>query len=235
MPSPVVPTSTVTTIPPPMPPQIPPVSAAAAGAGLLDVRTIDPDAIVDLRYATTDNFTHVALYPPDARCLIHQSMAAGVKTASDELRGQGYQLVYFDCYRPHAVQVEMFRIVPDPAWVAKPGPYATSHEAGRSIDVTLASANPDCPAAAQVNQVNQVNQVDQVECLLDMGTDFDDFTTRAHAYATTGLTAAEQSNRAVLRAAMAKGGLSVYSGEWWHFDGPGSAVHRPQLDVPIPG
>jgi D-alanyl-D-alanine dipeptidase len=31
---------------------VPPVSAAARRAGLVDVRTVVPDAIVDLRYAT---------------------------------------------------------------------------------------------------------------------------------------------------------------------------------------
>jgi D-alanyl-D-alanine dipeptidase len=29
------------------------------------------------------------------------------------------------------------------------------------------------------------------------------------------------------------GGLTVYEGEWWHFDGPGAAVHRPILNVPL--
>ena len=28
-------------------------------------------------------------------------------------------------------------------------------------------------------------------------------------------------------------GLTVYSGEWWHFDGPGAGVPRPILDVPV--
>jgi len=32
---------------------------------------------------------------------------------------------------------------------------------------------------------------------------------------------------------MAAGGLSVYSGEWWHFDGPGANVDQPILDVPL--
>jgi len=36
-----------------------------------------------------------------------------------------------------------------------------------------------------------------------------------------------------LRNAMAAGGLTVYSGEWWHFDGPGAGVDRPILDVPV--
>jgi len=25
----------------------------------------------------------------------------------------------------------------------------------------------------------------------------------------------------------------VYSGEWWHFDGPGAGVERAILDVPV--
>jgi D-alanyl-D-alanine dipeptidase len=29
------------------------------------------------------------------------------------------------------------------------------------------------------------------------------------------------------------GGLTVYSGEWWHFDGPGAAADRPILNVPV--
>ncbi|MGX7677353.1 M15 family metallopeptidase [Jatrophihabitans sp. DSM 45814] len=207
------------------PAPIPPVSALARADGLIDVRTIIPDAIIDLRYATSNNFVGVVLYPADARCLVHQSMAPGLTTAAAQLRSQGDLLVFWDCYRPHAVQVHMFEIVPDPDWVARPGPYATSHEAARSVDVTLAKAasNPACPAAQQV----------QHHCLLDMGTGFDDFTARAHAFATDGVSAQAQANRALLRAAMNAGGIVVYSGEWWHFDGPGSLVERPQLSAPV--
>ena len=201
--------------------RIPPVGATARSEGLRDVRTIVPDAIVDLRYATPHNFVGVRLYPRDARCLVHESMAHGLAIAARRLRQAGYLLVFWDCYRPHAVQVHMFRIVPNPAWVARPGPYATSHESGRSVDVTLArrSTRVGCAAARRV----------QGHCLLDMGTGFDDFTPRAYAYATSGVSATAQANRARLRAAMAAGALPVYSGEWWHFDGPGSFVHRPIL------
>jgi D-alanyl-D-alanine dipeptidase len=167
----------------------------------------------------------VRLYPRAARCLISKSMAPGLAVAARLLRRSGYLLVFWDCYRPHAVQVHMFRIVPNPNWVARPGPYATSHEAGRSVDVTLArrAAVAACPAASSV----------QGHCLLDMGTGFDDFTPRAYAYATSGVSSRAQANRTRLRRAMAAGGLPVYSGEWWHFDGPGSFVHRPILDAPV--
>src|SRR2546421_114503 len=79
------------------------------------------------------------------------SIAPGLKVAADRLRRKGYLMVFWDCYRPHAVQVRMFQIVPDPRWVARPGPYARSHEAGRSVDVTLAYARSrDCPAGQRV-------------------------------------------------------------------------------------
>lgn len=206
-------------------PPIPPVSARARAAGLIDIRTIVPDAIVDLRYATRDNFVGVVLYPADARCLVHESMAAGLTAAATQLRHQGDVLVFWDCYRPHAVQVHMFQVVPDPNWVARPGPSATSHEAARSVDVTLARAatGMNCPPAQRV----------QRHCLLDMGTGFDDFSPRAHAFATDGVSPQAQSNRTRLRIGMSAGGITVYSGEWWHFDGPGASVPRPHLDAPL--
>ena len=63
--------------------------------------------------------------------------------------------------------------VPDPEWVARPGPYSRSHEAGRSVDVTLAKGGT----------------------YVDMGTDFDEFSPRAMAFATEGV-ASSSSRRA---------------------------------------
>lgn len=192
-------------------PPVPPVSDAARAAGFVDVRSVIPDALVDLRYATPDNFVGRPLYPAGARCLVHESLVDGLVTAAGLLRQGGERLVFWDCYRPHGVQVAMYDEVPNPAWVAQPGPYARSHVAGRSVDVTLADSSG----------------------LVDMGTGFDDFSPRSLAYATEGVSAAAQANRARLRNAMTAGGLTVYSGEWWHFDGPGAAVERPILDVPV--
>jgi D-alanyl-D-alanine dipeptidase len=202
---------------------VPALRDQARAAGFVDLRTVVPDAIIDLRYATPNNFVGVPLYPPDARCLVHESMAPGLGAAAEQLRPQGEVLVFWDCYRPHDVQVRMWEAVPNPAWVARPGTSARSHEAGRSVDVTLASQHQQCPPERQVAGM----------CLVDMGTDFDDFSPRAFAQATDGVSAEAQSNRVRLRAAMSTGGLTVYSGEWWHFDGPGAYVDRPILDVPV--
>jgi zinc D-Ala-D-Ala dipeptidase len=192
-------------------PPVPPVSDAARAAGLVDVRTAVPDAVIDLRYATPNNFVGVPLYPADARCLVHESMAPGLAAAAAVLRSTGDVLVFWDCYRPHDVQVRMFQAVPNPNWVARPGPYSRSHETGRSVDVTIANAQGP----------------------VDMGTGFDDFTPRALAYATDGVSAAAQANRAQLRDAMKAGGLTVYKGEWWHFDTSDADQNRPILNVPV--
>lgn len=191
----------------------PPVSPQAFAAGLIDVHSVVPDAFVQLRYATTNNFVGQQLYPADARCLVHQDLAPGLATAAATLRKTGEVLVFWDCYRPHDAQVRMFEAVPNSNWVARPSDHARSHETGRSVDVTLADGH--------------------YGWLVDMGTDFDDFTPRSLAYATDGVTAAQQANRARLRVAMEAGGLAVYPGEWWHFDGPGAKEPRPILDVPV--
>jgi zinc D-Ala-D-Ala dipeptidase len=184
---------------------VPPLSDQARAAGFVDIRSVVPDAFVNLRYATPDNFVGAPLYPANARCLVHESMASGLAAAAAALRPAA--LEFWDCYRPHDVQVRMWQAVPNPNWVARPGPYARSHESGRSVDVTISG--------------------------LDMGTGFDDFSARANAFATEGVSAQAQANRARLRNAMSAGGLTVYSGEWWHFDAPGAYVERPILDVPV--
>lgn len=190
---------------------IPPVSDAARAAGLIDVRTVVPDAVIDLRYATPDNFVGEQLYPANARCLVDQSMGPGLAAAADALRSDGDVLVFWDCYRPHAVQIRMYDAVSEPGWVSKPGPYAHSHEAGLSVDVSLAHDGKP----------------------VDMGTGFDEFTPRANAYATDGVSPAAQANRARLREAMAAGGFTVYKGEWWHFDAPGAYSDNPILDAAV--
>jgi D-alanyl-D-alanine dipeptidase len=191
----------------------PPVSPQAQAAGLVDVLSVVPNAFIRLRYATTDNFTGQQLYPADARCLVHQDLAPGLAAAADVLHKSGEVLVFWDCYRPHDVQVRMFDAVPNPNWVARPSDYARSHESGRSVDVTLADGH--------------------YGRLVDMGTDFDDFSPRSLAYAKDGVTTQQQANRERLRSAMTAGGFTVYTGEWWHFDGPGAGEPRPILDVPV--
>ena len=182
----------------------PPVSDAARAAGLVDVRTVVPDAVIDLRYATPNNFVGVPMYPAGARCLVDEAMAAGLAAAADALRPGGDVLVFWDCYRPHDVQVRMYRGGVGLRLGLPAGPYARSHEAGLSVDVTLRAAAP----RRHGNRFRRVHAARQ-------------------RVRDRGVSPAAQANRARLRDAMAAGGLTVYKGEWWHSTPPGAYTKPP--------
>lgn len=189
-----------------------PVSTAAQGAGLVDVRSVIPDAVVDLRYAASDNVLGEPVYPASARCLVHQSLAPALVIAAHELRREGRVLVFWDCYRPRSAQQRLWDLVPDPQWVAPPAAQATNHTAARSVDLTTR------PIRASEND--------------DMGSDFDAFGPSARLDA-AGLSAQQRANRARLQAAVEAAGLSLNPREWWHVNAPDHAVRRPHLAVEL--
>src|SRR5262249_53962703 len=137
---------------------------------LVDVATVDPTIRIDMRYATPDNFTGVAVYPV-ARCLLRRDAADRLARLQRRLRTDGLGLVVWDCYRPFSVQERFWALVPDERYVARPErrdgrPVAGSkHNRGDAVDVTLADATG---------------------ARLEMPTGFDDFSDRAHRDATPG-------------------------------------------------
>jgi D-alanyl-D-alanine dipeptidase len=183
---------------------------AAAPARLADVARTIPDAVVDLRYATPSNFLGRAVYPEGARCLLLPAVADRLARAAARLRARGLRLRLYDCYRPLAVQREMWRRVPRRGYVADPA-RGSNHNRGAAVDVGLATADGG-----------------EVE----LPTDFDAFEARARADAVAGVSAAARANRDVLRAAMVAEGFRVNRMEWWHFDAP-EARGAPLLDVEL--
>jgi len=184
-------------------------AAPAPRPDLVDVSRVVPDAILDLRYATADNFLGRSVYP-SARCLLLRPAARRLARAAAALRARGYRLRLWDCYRPLSVQREMWRIRPDLGYVADPR-RGSNHNRGAAVDVTLAGAG-----GAEV----------------EMPTPFDTFDARAHADATKGVSPAARRNRAVLRRAMEGAGFLVHPHEWWHF-ATRDARTLPVLDVPL--
>ena len=55
---------------------------------------------------------------------------------------------------------------------------------------------------------------------LEMPTDYDDFTEKAHRNYAASSTAAKRNSK-LLQDAMEAEGFTGLSTEWWHFDGPG--------------
>ena len=87
------------------------LAALAAAPPLVDAHALDPDAILDVRYATADNVTARPLYPV-ARCLLLPGPAGRLQRAAARLRAQGFRLVLHDCYRPLSVQRALWAVAP---------------------------------------------------------------------------------------------------------------------------
>jgi D-alanyl-D-alanine dipeptidase len=182
---------------------------AAGGAPLVDGTEVVKDLVVDLRYATADNFLKRKVYPDEARCLLLPEAAERLAKAAAALREQGYRLKVYDCYRPRAVQWEMWKLFPRPGYVADPRK-GSHHNRGAAVDLTLVT-----------------REGEEVE----MPTPFDSFEKAAH-HGYPGGTEASRRHRELLREAMEGAGFKKNRMEWWHYSLPGAAK-LPVLDVPF--
>lgn len=186
--------------------------ATARGAGewgWVDVGRAFPGIVLDLRYARADNFLHQAVYPR-AVCLLQVPVAHRLAAAQAALRREGYGLSLWDCYRPLSVQRRMWKLVPDPRWVADPA-VGSNHNRGAAVDVTLVRTDGGA---------------------LEMPTAFDDFSPRAAPGAGARWTPAARANYARLSEAMTAAGFRVRDTEWWHWDSQDAARH-PVSDRPL--
>lgn len=172
--------------------------------------------VVDLRYASTNNFLGRNLYRNFDRLLLHAIAAAKLRQAVTLLarRRPDLKLLVFDGLRPNRVQRMFWEVVRGTdrqQYVGDPA-VGSVHGFGLAVDLSLVDS-------------------DGVE--LDMGTPFDDFTPlaeprREQEFLAAGtLNAAQVANRIVLRAVMAEAGFIPLPVEWWHFDAlPADQVRR---------
>jgi len=172
---------------------------AAADTLLADVRALDSSIVVDVRYATTNNFTGAPLPGYLAnRAFLRREAAAALARVQRDLRAQGLGLKIYDAYRPVRATLAMV------AWtervhradLLKDGYIASRsrHNLGLAVDLTL------------------MDLASRKE--LEMGTPFDTFSPAAHTANATGEAAA---NRQRLKAAMEREGFTNYDQEWWHY------------------
>jgi len=172
---------------------------AVADTLLTEVRPLDSTIVVDLRYATPNNFTGAPLPGYLAnRAYLRREAAASLARVQRDLRSQGLGIKIFDAYRPVRATLAMVdwteRV--NRADLLKDGYIASRsrHNLGLAIDLTLI----DLATARE----------------LEMGTPFDTFSAAAHTANASGEVAA---NRQMLKAAMEREGFVNYDQEWWHF------------------
>lgn len=158
------------------------------------VKDYIPDVIVDLKYATEDNFTGKVIYE-DAVARLRYGSVKKLMKVQEELRENGMCLVIWDAYRPVAAQFKLWEICPDPAFVANPNKGFSGHSRGNTMDITVADKSGN---------------------LIPMPSDFDEFNAKAdRSYSDVSKEAGENSQ--MLEDIMEKNGFSGYSGEWWHY------------------
>lgn len=158
------------------------------------VRQYIPDMIVELKYATEDNFTGQIIYPFQDAYLRYGTVKK-LLLAQDILRTKGLGLKLWDGFRPVSAQHILWQACPDPVYVANPLTGVSSHSRGNTVDITL---------------------VDSFGTELSMPTGFDDFSSMADRdYSDCTEEAAE--NALLLQEVMEEAGFNCYFGEWWHF------------------
>jgi D-alanyl-D-alanine dipeptidase len=174
---------------------------------LVEVSTVIPDAVLDLRYATANNFTGEVLYPT-AVCKLRRAVLARLAKAAAVLRAQDRRLLIWDCYRPRSIQQVLWDRTTDHRYVADPR-LGSNHSRGAAIDLAL---------------------VDKDGNAVSLPTEFDDFTRAAHRVRALAGTRGIEARR--LAAAMKKAGFIGIPLEWWHFDAPERARY-PLSDDPL--
>ena len=163
---------------------------------LVDIKTVDPTIAVELRYATPNNITGRALYPPDFPALVRPSTAERLAKAQAFLRAHHYGLKIWDAYRPVAAQMELWQRTHNGAYVADPMEANGSlHCWGVAVDATL---------------------VDEQGREVSMPTRFDEFTPAAKLHY-KGDNPEVQMHLKLLQQAMRSGGFYGMRTEWWHF------------------
>jgi D-alanyl-D-alanine dipeptidase len=169
---------------------------ANAGGPLVDIRSVDPTIVVELRYAGRNNLVGYPLYAQGRYALARPEVASGLAAAQAFLRRYQFGLKIWDAYRPVAVQEKLWHASHNSDYVANPEIGVGSlHSWGVAVDATL---------------------VDTWNRPVRMPSDFDDFTPAA-MWRYAGPHADIRAHVHLLQAAMRNAGFWGLRTEWWHF------------------
>jgi len=178
--------------------------------GLLEVSSNAPGVMVELKYATADNFMGKDVYGCLQHAYVQKPVLDMLKKAQAALEKKhpGYHLLIYDAARPFSIQWVLWNTLTQytPAerqkYVANPKEHSI-HNYGSALDLTVADAQGKP---------------------LDMGTKFDFFGDLAYPSKEKALLAAGKlsqtayQNRLILRDAMQSAGFMRIEFEWWHFN-----------------
>ena len=176
--------------------------------GLVNVHDADSTLIIQLMYATPDNFTGELLYKDLTEAYLHPEAAQALVKAHQQLKKlhPAYRFIIYDAARPMSVQQKMWDTVkgtPQYIYVSNPAHGGGLHNYGLAVDISIA---------------------DSLGRALLMGTEVDHMGAESHINNEAGLVAdgsissKARENRILLRQAMKAGGFRTLPSEWWHFN-----------------
>ena len=162
---------------------------------LVDLEKFIPGLVLDIRYATTNNFTTEQIYNL-AKAYARKPVAESLKKVQAELKSLGLGIKIYDAYRPYKATIKFYEVYRDTTYVASP--YRGSrHNRGCALDLTI------------------INLKTGQE--IKMPTGYDAFT--KDAWPTSPVKDPEaKRNRDLLINVMEKYGFKVNASEWWHYD-----------------
>lgn len=159
-----------------------------------DLVLMDPDFVLDIRYATENNFVEEQIYEC-GKCLLRKEAAEALLRVHKKFKKLRYRIKLFDCYRPHPAQQKLWDKVPNPSYVTPPWK-GSNHNKGLAVDLTLVDEDGD---------------------ELEMGSGYDFFGKEAHH---DHMDHPEHilANRSLLKNTLKEEGFTSIRTEWWHYN-----------------
>ena len=164
---------------------------------LVDLKKLDDEFQLDIRYASTNNFMRSKFYKNE-RAFFNMSAADRLIEAKNELKELGYGIIIYDAYRPWFVTKMFWEGTPENLkhFVANPE-NGSSHNKGCAIDIGLY----DIKTGESIVMISG----------------YDEFTERAYTNYMGG-SKKQRDIRDMLIQVMERNDFTVYEYEWWHFN-----------------
>jgi len=164
---------------------------------LIDLKKLDNNFKLDIRYASTNNFMRSQFYENE-KAFFNSNAADRLIDAKNELKELGYGIIIYDAYRPWFITKMFWEGTPENLkhFVANPE-NGSSHNKGCAIDIGLY----DIKTGKSI----------------DMISGYDEFTERAYPNYMGG-SKKQRDMRDMLIRIMEKNDFTVYEYEWWHFN-----------------
>ena len=164
---------------------------------LVDLKKLDDEFQLDIRYASANNFMRSKFYKNE-RAFFNMSAADRLIEAKNELKELGYGIIIYDAYRPWFVTKMFWEGTPENLkhFVANPE-NGSSHNKGCAIDIGLY----DIKTGESIVMISG----------------YDEFTERAYTNYMGG-SKKQRDIRDMLIQVMERNDFTVYEYEWWHFN-----------------